>query len=123
MLFKEQPISRKERKLTQFALQAVLLSDVVIESRLLGFIEYSVVLGTGKVLAVLLMILPDGLLRALEHLKAHAAVVEAVALDQVRTVVTDQVVVGKVKRASELELASETTLLIMRSDLVMSHLA
>ena len=59
VLLKEQPVGWEERKITHFALKTVLLAFVIVESRVLGSVEGSVVLGTSKVLAVLLVVLPE----------------------------------------------------------------
>ena len=99
----------------------MLLADVVIVSRLLGCVECSLVLGADKVLAMLLMSLPLVLLGAFEHLETLAAVEEAVPLDQVRTVMANQVVMGKVKVRGEFELASQTALFSVGFQLVAGH--
>ena len=123
MFLKEQPISREKRKFTLIALETVLLVYVVLKSGVLGSVEGSVVLGADEVLPVLLMILRLVLLGGLEHLEALAAEEEAITLDQVWTVVTHQIVVGKVKRRSEFEFARKTTLLSVRFQHVACHLA
>ena len=123
VLLKEQPVGRQERKITHCALQTVLLAFVIVESRLLGLVESPVVLGTSKVLSVLLVVLPEGFPGALEHLKALAAVDETVTCDQVWTMVTNQIVVSKVSLRGELERARQTALVSMRFQLVSSHLA
>ena len=99
----------------------MLLADVVIVGRLLGCVECSLVLGADKVLAMLLVSLPLVLLRAFEHLKTFTAVEETVPLDQVWTVMPNQVVMGKVKVRGEFELASQTALFSVRFQLVASH--
>ena len=123
MFLKEQPVNREERKVTPFALEAVLLAYVVLESRVLGCVESSVILGAGEMFPVLLVVLRLVLLGGLEHLEALAAEEEAVTLDQVWTVVAHQVVVGEVKRRCEFEFAGKTALLSVRFQHVARHLA
>ena len=98
VLVEEQSISWEESELTVMALEAVVLLDVKLVGNLVGRGESSLVLGADQVLAMFDMYVMLTLLSVLENIKALPTVQEAVSLDKSRTIMTNQVVVGAVKR-------------------------
>ena len=98
VLVEEQSISWEESELTVMALEAVVLLDVKLVGNLVGRGESSLVLGADQMLAMFDMYVMLTLLSVLENIKALPTVQEAVSLDKSRTIMTNQVVVGAVKR-------------------------
>ena len=98
MLVEEQSISWEESELTVMALEAVVLLDVKLVGNLVGRGESSLVLGADQMLAMFDMYVMLTLLSVLENIKALPTVQEAVSLNKSRTIMTNQVVVGAVKR-------------------------
>ena len=98
VLVEEQSISWEESELTVMALEAVVLLDVKLVGNLVGRGESSLVLGADQMLAMFDMYVMLTFLSVLENIKTLTAVQEAVTLDKSRTIMTNQVVVGAVKR-------------------------
>ena len=98
VLVEEQSISWEESELTVMALEAVVLLDVKLVGNLVCRGESSLVLGADQMLAMFDMYVMLTLLSVLENIKALPTVQEAVSLDKSRTIMTNQVVVGAVKR-------------------------
>ena len=101
VLVEEQSISWEESELTLMALEAVVLLDVKLVGNLVGRGESSLVLGADQMLAMFDMYVMLTLLSVLENIKALPTVQEAVSLDKCRTIMTNQVVVGAVKRVDK----------------------